>query len=78
MNQLSTIEQAQIMAQLLANASGVAVTKIFIPEYDGGFAAPAQGDSKFYHIQFANGSVVNAGLAMVAPWLAVFEIQHKF
>jgi hypothetical protein len=36
---------------------------IYIPEYNGPFATPQDGDRKFYHLRFRNGAEgFNAGL----------------
>ena len=61
-NQLATIEEAKSIALQLGNA-GNGVKDIYIPEYDGPYAVPEIGNSKFYHLRFSNGAEgFNAGL----------------
>ena len=61
-NQLSTLAEAKAIALQLGSA-GNGVKDIYIPEYEGPWAVPEIGDSKFYHFRFNNGAEgFNAGL----------------
>jgi hypothetical protein len=54
-NQLATLDEAKAIAAKLGSIGG-GVADIYIPEYFGPFAAPEQGDRKFYHFKFKNGA----------------------
>lgn len=61
-NQLATLAECAQISALLGKLGG-GVTSTYIPEYDGPYAAPEDGDAKFYHFAFADGaSGFNAGL----------------
>ncbi len=61
-NQLATMDEAKGISTLLGSAGG-GVRDIYIPEYDGPWAAPEMGSSKFYHFRFSNGAEgFNVGL----------------
>ena len=61
-NQLSTMDEAKAIALLLGSA-GNGVKDVYIPEYQGPWAAPELGDSKFYHFRFNDGAEgFNVGL----------------
>ena len=54
-NQLATIDEAKQIAKELGTIGG-GVAAIEIPQYFGPFAAPEDGDKKFYHFRFQNGA----------------------
>lgn len=61
-NQLATEEEAKAIALQLAGV-GNGVQEYYIPEYDGPWAAPVMGNSKFFHYRFKNGAEgFNVGL----------------
>jgi len=61
-NQLSTLDEAKAVALQLGSA-GNGVKDIYIPEYEGPWAPPELGSSKFYHFRFNNGAEgFNVGL----------------
>ena len=61
-NQFATMDEAKAIAHQLGGA-GNGVKEIYIPEYEGPWAVPEIGNSKFYHIRFNNGAEgFNVGL----------------
>lgn len=74
MSQFVTLKEAKLIADQLTvanigrgvppyNANEPDKSGIYIPEYNGPFATPEDGERKFYHIRFRNGAEgFNAGL----------------
>ena len=63
--QLSTKKEADFVVSALGNI-GKGVKEIYIPEYQGPFSVPEDGDKKFYHLRFNNGvEGVNVGLVLM-------------
>jgi hypothetical protein len=61
-NQLATIDQANAMKAEIGSIGG-GVVDTYIPEYEGPFSPPSNGDAMFYHFRFADGAEgVNVGL----------------
>lgn len=61
-NQLATMTEAESFKLQLGSIGG-GVKDIYIPEYDGPWAPPSIGESKFYHFRFAVGAEgFNVGL----------------
>jgi hypothetical protein len=54
-NQLATTEEAKKIAAELANIGG-GVVETYVPEYQGPFSPPENGQAKFLHFRFANGA----------------------
>ncbi|MBI2688696.1 MAG: hypothetical protein HYX27_20535 [Acidobacteria bacterium] len=60
-NQLATLEEAVDIKKQLGLFGG-GVSNVYVPEYQY-FAAPNDGDKKFYHFDFVNGAKgLNVGL----------------
>ncbi|HEY3740005.1 MAG TPA: hypothetical protein VGL53_09180 [Bryobacteraceae bacterium] len=61
-NQLSTMDEAKAIAAQLGTLGG-GVKDIYIPDYEGPFNAPSNGNSMFYHFRFNDGAEgFNVGL----------------
>ena len=54
-NQLATYQEAKDIATQLGSVGG-GVVDTYVPEYEGPFAPPENGLSKFLHFRFANGA----------------------
>lgn len=62
--QLATLDEAKAIATQLATIGGgikpitddPATSGIYLPQYGGPYAAPEDGDSKFYFFRFENGA----------------------
>lgn len=54
-NQLATVQEAAEIANQLG-AIGGGVIDTYIPQYEGPFQPPAEGDAKFLHFRFLNGA----------------------
>lgn len=53
--QLATKEESLKIVAMLGNIGG-GVKELYIPQFQGPYSAPEFGDSKFYHVDFYNGS----------------------